>query len=82
MDHSLLTTYRVGWQDGCDAARVGSFSDAQAAQDAHCYMELAVMMWGLTQRDGVRVLYAYHAGFVHGGACTKCTPPADTPPAD
>jgi hypothetical protein len=37
MNHSLLTTYRIGWQDGCDAAQAGLFSEAQATRDAHLY---------------------------------------------
>ena len=79
MNHSLLTTYRVGWQDGCDAAQAGLFSEAQATQDAHLYMELAVLIWGLTPRAGVRLLYAYQTGFIRAGACKQCAPPALVP---
>jgi hypothetical protein len=80
MKHSLLTTYRVGWQDGCDAARANCFSMAQARRDAHLYMDLAVLIWGLTPRAGVRLFDAYHRGFIRAGACTKCAPRAVTPP--
>src|SRR6476661_221409 len=30
MKHSLLTTYRIGWKDGCDAARANCFTKAHA----------------------------------------------------
>jgi hypothetical protein len=80
MKHSLLTTYRVGWQDGCDAARANCFSMAQARRDARLYMDLAVLIWGLTPRAGVRLFDAYHRGFIRAGACTECAPPAVTPP--
>jgi hypothetical protein len=80
MDHSLLTTYRLGWQDGCDAARANCFTTAQATQDAHLYMDLAVLMWGLTPRTAVRMLYAYHTGFIRAGTCQECAPPAVMPP--
>ena len=75
MTLSLLTTYCIGWRDGCDAARAGLFSAAQATQDAHLYMDLAVLIWGLTPRAGVRVLNAYHTGFIRAGACKECAPP-------
>lgn len=80
MKHSLLTTYRVGWQDGCDAARANCFTKAQAMQDAHLYMDLAVLIWGLTPRAGVRLFDAYHRGFIRAGACKECAPHAVTPP--
>ncbi len=76
MKYSLLTTYRVGWQDGCDAARANRFTKAQATRDAHLYMDLAVLIWGLTQRTGVRMLYAYHTGFIRAGACKECATPS------
>lgn len=79
MNHSLLTTYRIGWQDGCDAARANLFTEAQAALHAHVYSDLAMLMWGLTPRAGVRVLYAYHRGFIRAGACQACAPPAVQP---
>jgi len=62
MKHSLLTTYRIGWQDGCDAARANCFTRAQAARDAHVYMDLAMLMWGVTPREAINLLYAYHTG--------------------
>ena len=80
MKHSLLTTYRIGWQDGCDAARTNCFTRAQAARDAHVYMDLAVLMWGVTPREAIRLLYAYHTGFIRAGACKECAPPAVTAP--
>ncbi|HKT38222.1 MAG TPA: hypothetical protein VJR48_07600 [Ktedonobacterales bacterium] len=80
MKHSLLTTYRLGWQDGCDAARGSRFSTAQATRDAHLYMDLAVLIWGLTPRAGVRLFDAYHRGFVRGGTCKECAPLSVTPP--
>jgi hypothetical protein len=82
MKHSLLTTYRIGWKDGCDAARASCFTKAQAARDAHVYMDLAMLMWGVTPREAIRLLYAYHTGFIRAGACKECAPPspAVTPP--
>jgi hypothetical protein len=82
MKHSLLTTYRIGWQDGCDAARANCFSRAQAMRDAHVYMDLAVLMWGVTPREAIRLLYAYHTGFIRAGVCKECAPPSPsvTPP--
>jgi hypothetical protein len=79
MNHSLLTTYRVGWQDGCDAARANCFTKAQATQDAHVYMDLAVLMWGVTPRAAIRLLYAYHTGFIRAGTCNECAPSSVTP---
>lgn len=79
MKHSLLTTYRIGWQDGCDAARANRFTTAQATRDAHLYMDLAVLIWGLTPRAATRLLYAYHTGFIRAGTCKECAPPAVTP---
>jgi hypothetical protein len=80
MNHSLLTTYRIGWQDGHDTAQAGLFSEAQATLDARLYMELAVLVWGLTPRAGVRLLYAYQAGYIRAGACQEGVPPAVMPP--
>jgi hypothetical protein len=80
MNHSLLTTYRIGWQDGCDAAQTNRSTKAQAMRDAHLYRDLAVLIWGLTPRAGVRVLYAYHTGFIRAGACKECAPPSVKPP--
>jgi hypothetical protein len=75
MNHSLLTTYCIGWQDGCDAARANRFTTTQATWDAHLYMDLAVLIWGLTPREAARVLYAYHTGFIRAGTCKECAPP-------
>ncbi len=82
MKHSLLTTYRIGWQDGCDAARASCFTKAQAMRDAHVYMDLALLMWGVTPREAIRLLYAYHTGFIRAGASKECAPPSPsvTPP--
>lgn len=80
MNHSLLTTYHIGWQDGCDAAQAGLFSETQARHDAHLYTELAVLLWGLTPRVGVRLRYAYQTGYIRAGACKECTLPAVMPP--
>jgi hypothetical protein len=79
MDRSLLTTYCIGWQDGCDAAQADTFTERQAALDAHVYMDLAVIMWGLSQRAGVRALYAYHTGYITAGTCRECAPPVRPP---
>ncbi len=80
MNHSLLTTYRIGWRDGCDAAQAGLHSEAQATRDAHLYMDLAVLMWGLTPRAGVRMLYTYRMGFIRAGTSTACAPRFIVPP--
>jgi len=80
MKRSLLTTYRVGWQDGCDAALANRFSTALAMQDAHLYVDLAVRSWGLTPRAGVHIFDAYHRGFIRGGTCEECAPLSVTPP--
>jgi hypothetical protein len=43
-------------------------------------MEIAVLLWGLTPRAGVRLLYAYQTGYIRAGACTECAPPSVMPP--
>ena len=78
MTHSLLTTYRIGWQDGCDAARAQLlYHGASHAGRALVYgSRHADVGLDSAHAGAISLLYAYHTGFIRAGACEECAPPA------